>query len=111
MNKILVEWIDKNNKISGFILRSIMDEYIFATNKFGAFHTAHEGIGIILEEFEELKKEVFKKQGERTRPKMRREAIQLATMAIRFVSDICDNDTKWNGVCEVSDTKEMPASG
>jgi len=89
LSKGLAEWANKHNQIDGFILRAIMDEYIFATSTFGKFNSAHEGLGVILEEFEELKGEVFKKKGKRCYPKMWREATQLATMAIRFLNDIC----------------------
>ena len=89
LSKGLAEWAKEHNQIDGFILRAIMDEYIFATSKFGKFNSAHEGLGVIWEEFEELKKEVFKKKEKRAYPAMYREATQLATMAIRFMNDIC----------------------
>lgn len=59
-----------------------------ATEKFGNFHTAHEGIAVIEEEFIELRNEVFA-GGRRNVENMRKEAIQLAAMAMRFVRDCC----------------------
>jgi hypothetical protein len=47
----------------------------------------HEGFAIILEELDELKAEVFKQHGERTKEKMRNEALQVAAMALRFMVD------------------------
>lgn len=89
LSEDLAGWAQEHNQIDGYILRAVMDEYIFATSKFGKFNSAHEGLGVIWEEFEELKMEVFKKKGKRCYPRMWREATQLATMAIRFLNDIC----------------------
>lgn len=63
-------------------------ELEFATGKYGNFHNPHEGLAIILEEFEELKREVFKKQSEYDIDMMRKEARQLAAMAIRFMTNL-----------------------
>lgn len=76
-------------KINDAIIRDLQDEYNYATCSFGEFHSAHEGLAIIEEEFEELKEEVFKKQSERDIEKMRHEALQIAAMGLRFIVDIC----------------------
>lgn len=60
-----------------------------ATSEFGAFHNAHEGLAVIWEEFEELKEEVFKKQSEYDMKNMKKEAIHLGAMAMRFIRDVC----------------------
>lgn len=59
-----------------------------AATKFPPFHSAHEGLAVILEEYEELKREVFKKQTEYDIVRMRKEAIHLGAMALRFIHDI-----------------------
>lgn len=59
-----------------------------ATKRFGAFHSPHEGLAVILEEYEELKREVFKQFDVRSNEKMEKEAIHIAAMAIRFMVDL-----------------------
>jgi len=61
-----------------------------ATAKFPAMNSAHEGYSVLAEEVDELWDEVRGKQGARDMAKMRKEAIQVAAMAIRFVMDVCD---------------------
>ena len=57
-----------------------------AVKEFGAFNSAHEGIAIIKEEYDELWDEIKKRDWNKA--DMREEAIQLGAMAIRFVFDI-----------------------
>ena len=67
---------------------AISQEWERAITKFSVFTSAHEGLAVIWEEFEELKAEVFKKQAERDEDKMCEEAIHLAAMAMRFLTDV-----------------------
>lgn len=53
-------------------------------------NSAHEGYAVILEELDELKDHVWLKQSHRVVDDMRKEAIEVAAMAIRFVRDVCD---------------------
>ena len=62
-----------------------------------AMHSAHEGYAVLLEEVDELWEQV--KFNPKTEPErrqrvvnMRKEAIQIAAMAMRFVHDICDKE-------------------
>lgn len=68
--------------------RLVEDELERATEKFGAFNTAHEGYAVILEEVDELWDEV--KKGRAENHEGISEAVQTAAMAIRFLIDICD---------------------
>lgn len=59
-----------------------------AVSKFGPMASAHEGYAVILEELEELWAHVKANTG--SSPEARQEAIQLAAMALRYVTDVCD---------------------
>lgn len=58
--------------------------------KWKEWDSAHEGFAILLEEVDELKAEVWVNQTKRSVKKLRKEAIQVAAMALRFVTDVCD---------------------
>jgi len=66
----------------------IIDEFKKATIKNGPFNTAHEGYAVILEELDELWHEIKKKQEKRDMERMKKEAIQVGAMALRFLVDI-----------------------
>lgn len=78
------------------ILEEIRREVDRASSIHAPMHSAWEGYAVILEELEELWDEVKAYKG-RTHPsspevmvRMRKEAIQLGAMAVRFVDDVCD---------------------
>ena len=68
----------------------IVNEASRASSIFPPFHSAHEGLAIVLEEYRELEKEVFRKQSEYDLSKMRKEAKHLGAMALRFIYDVCN---------------------
>lgn len=61
--------------------------------KFGAFHSAHEGFAVALEEVDELRAHVWRKQRERDLDAMRNEAIQAAAMFAAFAAECCGEES------------------
>lgn len=57
------------------------------------FNSAHEGYGVLLEEMDELKAHVWTKQKNRDLVAMKKEAIQVAAMAVRFAIDVCGEES------------------
>lgn len=55
------------------------------------FHSAHEGLSILQEEFEELKAEVYIKI--RSKEKICEELVQLAAMCQRFYEDLYEEQS------------------
>ena len=72
-------------------LGSVMCEYTVATDTFKKFNSAHEGYSVLAEEVDELWQEVKKNPTKHPQRKdlMRKEAIQVAAMALRFLEDCC----------------------
>ena len=62
-------------------------EYARALGKFGAFNSPHEGYAVILEEMDELWDEIKRKDVDRDA--VRKEAIQVGAMAVRFLNNGC----------------------
>jgi hypothetical protein len=80
--------------ILGIILMNVKDELFDAVGRFGPFKNAHEGYAVLLEEVDELWDAVKLNQHNLSRDEqLRKEAIQVAAMAIRFVHDVCDKPT------------------
>lgn len=69
-------------------LRDARAELARARALFAPMHSPHEGLAVIMEEFDELKKHVYENTGRTA--KAREEAIQLAAMALRYVVDVTD---------------------
>lgn len=54
------------------------------------FHSAHEGFAVLKEEVDELWECVKLKPSKRDVAAMKQEAIQIAAMALRFATEVCD---------------------
>jgi len=78
----------------GHITDDVLAELAKATSKYGPMLSAHEGYAVVLEEMDELWEEIKLKPSERSKDRMREEAIQLAAMAMRFIMDVCDTEEK-----------------
>ena len=78
-----------NYTIAEFYIRN---EYRNATEKYPKMVSAHEGYAILKEELDELWDEIKKKNADHNLDLMRKEAIQVAAMAIRFIIDVCDKE-------------------
>lgn len=66
----------------------IVEELDKARAKHAPMHGPHEGYAVILEELDELWDEV--KAQHQDKERMRKEALQVAAMALRFIVDVCD---------------------
>lgn len=77
---------EKQRQDDAFLL--VQEELRVALLKHGRFHSAHEGIAVIMEEVDELKAEVWKRREERDPGLLIKEARQIAAMAVRFIVEI-----------------------
>lgn len=68
------------------VLVAVAAELVAARATHAPIHSGHEAVGVLDEEFDEVKKEVYRKQLHRAR--LRKELIQLAAMAVRAVEDL-----------------------
>lgn len=65
-------------------------EAITGREKWGEMHSAHEAFAILNEEFDELKSHVWTNQKRRDLDAMKKEAMQVAAMALRFADECCN---------------------
>ena len=72
------------------LTRLVAAELERAQDMHAPLSSCHEAYAVIVEEVEELWDEVKKKREHRDTEHMRREAIQIAAMALRFIHDVLD---------------------
>jgi len=72
-----------------YTIDDIKAEYLRAHDMFGHAASVHEAYAILLEEVDELWDHVKMKQKERNIDEMRKEAVQVAAMAIKFIMSCC----------------------
>ena len=73
-------------------IEDIVAELAQAEARFGPMASAHEGYAVIKEELDELWEQIRLKSG--TAEGRRTEALQVATMALRFLKDISGDPNK-----------------
>lgn len=72
------------------VLNLVKCEVETAVDKWPPLNSAHEGYGVLKEEVDELWDCVKVKQCNRDLSEMKKEAIQVAAMAVRFAIEVCD---------------------
>lgn len=70
----------------------LREELQRAMKNWPAFNSAHEGLAVLEEEVCELKRWVYTNQRKRELSQMRKEAIQVAAMALRFALEVCSEE-------------------
>lgn len=69
---------------------AVLAEFSRATRLFPErSNSAHEAYAVLAEEVDELWDEVKGKTGKRSVEDLRKEAVQVAAMALRFIVDVC----------------------
>jgi NTP pyrophosphatase (non-canonical NTP hydrolase) len=67
----------------------VAQEYKAANEKFPGFNSPHEGYAVLLEEVEELWEEIKNNKSPMSAMRQKDEAIQVAAMAIKFLTSCC----------------------
>ncbi len=73
-------------------LSAVAKEVLAAQAQWPPMNSAHEAFAVMAEEVDELWQHVKAKQGNRDLAAMRREAIQVAAMAVRFAIEVCTEE-------------------
>lgn len=82
------------------VAQESFDELSQAILMFPPMRSAHEGYAIILEELDELWEEIRNNKADGSNERQRKEAIQVAAMAMRFVLDISDKGKHRNEIAK-----------
>ena len=71
------------------MINQVLTEYKKASSKYPSFHSTHEGYAVIKEEVDELWDLVKANKGINGNAEFKKECLQIAAMAIRFINDLC----------------------
>jgi len=96
------------------LMKEVEQELARARSLFKPIYSPHEALGIVREEYIEFEKEVFEfnlGKNRDTRPAMRKELIQLATMALRSILDALEYDPTAEVTCASLGLENVPADG
>lgn len=74
------------------LMADVCIELETATKNWPPFNSAHEGYAVLAEEVDELWQHVKTNQKRRDLVLMRKEAIQVAAMALRFALEVSDEE-------------------
>lgn len=74
------------------VLADVKEEVVEATMTWPPMNSAHEAFAILAEEVDELWDHVKTNQKKRDLEAMRKEAIQVAAMAVRFAAEVCGEE-------------------
>jgi len=83
--------MSSSNAVSDAV-SEVVTEVEHAKSNWPPFNSAHEGFAVLGEEVDELWEHIRTKQKNRDLLEMRKEAIQVAAMAIRFAAEVCDEE-------------------
>lgn len=81
---------DTDLELLDSLVPAVIEEAREGRRKWGANNSAHEAYAVMAEEVDELWAWVKTKQKNRDLDAMRKEAIQVAAMALRFAAEVCD---------------------
>lgn len=76
------------------VLALVRTELERAEAKWPRYASAHEGYAVLLEEVDEFWDEVRKRPADRNRDRMRLEAVQVATVAMRIVLSLSESGSE-----------------
>ncbi len=76
----------------GELVQEVDAELTKAVTNWPPFNSAHEGYAVLREEVDELWTHVKTNQKRRDLAAMRKEAVQVAAMAMRFALEVCDEE-------------------
>lgn len=76
-------WSDERRDVA---LEDVAEELRKAMKRHSSIHSAHEGYAVILEELDEVKAEVWRRQHDPAL--LRKELVQVAAMAVRMIVDL-----------------------